>query len=138
MFGTSVGMSLRIILVAMGTMGELGGMKVFRNLLTIPNENGTGETIEPILTHPAFTLEHILSRGAASPEGFWYDQPRDEWVILLKGEAELRFESGESSLLHSGDSLVIPAHRRHRVERTSHDAIWLALHFQNADWDAPP
>ncbi len=120
---------LRIILVATGAMGETHGMEVFRNLLTIPNAPGVGETNEPVLTHPAFTLEHIISRGAASPEGFWYDQPRDEWVALLQGEAELRFESGESSLLHAGDSLVIPAHRRHRVERTSHDAVWLALHF---------
>jgi cupin 2 domain-containing protein len=112
-------------------------MEVVRNLLTIPNAPGVSETNEPMLTHPAFTLEHIVSRGAASPEGFWYDQPRDEWVALLQGEAELRFESGEPTLLRAGDSLVIPAHRRHRVECTSHDAVWVALHYQNAACCAP-
>ena len=118
-------------------MGEARGMEMFRNLLAIANPQGVGETNEPMLSHPAFTLEHIISRGAASPEGFWYDQPLDEWVALLQGVAELRFESGESSVLHAGDSLVIPAHRRHRVERTSHDAVWLALHFDNSAWCAP-
>ena len=76
-------------------------------------------------------------RHDASRWGMRYDQPRDEWVALLKGEAELRFDSGESRLLYAGDSLVIPAHRRHRVERTSHDAVWLALHFQNVDSHEP-
>ncbi len=128
---------MQIILVANAATGETCGMEVVRNLLTIPNAPGTGETNEPLFTHPAFTLEHIVSRGAASPEGFWYDQPRDEWVALLQGEAELRFDPGESCLLHAGDSLVIPAHRRHRVERTSHDAVWLALHFQNAACHQP-
>lgn len=87
------------------------------------------ETIADLIRHRAFTLEHIVSRGAASPEGFWYDQDRSEWVLLLSGDAELRFESGEIVTLTAGDPLLIPAHRRHRVERTSADAIWLALHF---------
>ena len=52
-------------------------------------------------------------------------------MLLLRGEAELCYESGESLTLYAGDSLVIPAHCRHRVERCSTDALWLALHYQN-------
>ena len=92
-----------------------------------PGPNGD-ETITTLIRNPAFTLEQIVSRGAASPDGFWYDQDRDEWVLLLRGEAELRFESGEIVSLTAGDPILIPAHRRHRVDRTSADAIWLALH----------
>lgn len=89
------------------------------------------ETITALIDHPAFTLEHIVSRGAASPEGFWYDQDRPEWVLLLHGEAALRFESGETRQLVAGEHLVIPAHCRHRVESCSPDALWLALHYQD-------
>jgi hypothetical protein len=32
--------------------------------------------------------------------------------------------------LVAGDSLLISAHLRHRVERTSLDALWLAVHFK--------
>lgn len=98
------------------------------NLFVPPAVSHGAETVTTLLRHPAFTLEHIVSRGAASPDGFWYDQDRDEWVLLLRGEAGLRFESGEIVSLTAGDPLLIPAHRRHRVERTSPDAVWLALH----------
>jgi cupin 2 domain-containing protein len=104
-------------------------MKVGANLFAPSAGNAGEETIDALVRHPAFTLEHIVSRGAASPDGFWYNQDRSEWVLLLCGDAELRFESGEVIHLTAGDPLLIQAHRRHRVERTSHDAVWLALHF---------
>lgn len=63
------------------------------NLLAPPARPHGEETIIPLIRNSAFTLEQIVSRGAASPAGFWYDQDRDEWVLLLRGEAELRFES---------------------------------------------
>jgi len=39
-----------------------------------------------------FCVERIVSQGHASPEGFWYDQDRNEWVIVLEGAAHIRFE----------------------------------------------
>ena len=100
--------------------------------LFVPPPGPPGEeTITALIWNPAFTLEQIVFRGAASPEGFWYDQDRDEWVLLLRGEADLRFESGEQVVLTAKDPLLIPAHRRHRVDRTSADAVWLALHFDD-------
>ena len=104
------------------------------NLLAPSSGIAGEEHIAVLMDHPAFTLEHIVSNGAASPDGFWYDQERAEWVMLLRGEAALRFESGEILQLGAGEHLVIPARCRHRVERCSPDALWLALHYQDKAW----
>jgi len=77
-------------------------------------------------------IERIISTGQASPPGFWYDQPDDEFVVLLTGAARLRFEAGDFNLdLAPGDWVEIPAHARHRVEWTQADppTVWLAIHF---------
>lgn len=77
-------------------------------------------------------IERIVSTGQSSPGDFWYDQAESEWVSVLKGEATLRFESGETVSLKPGDHVLIPAHRKHRVERTSpvEPTIWLAVFFR--------
>lgn len=75
-------------------------------------------------------IERILSHGHASPADFWYDQPQAEWVVVLKGAARLQFEDGTVEM-RPGDSVNIPAHRKHRVEWTTPDepTIWLAVHY---------
>ena len=61
-------------------------------------------------------VERIVSRGHASPPGFWYDQDRDEFVLLVSGAARLLFEDDPGPVeLRPGDYVTIPAHRRHRV-----------------------
>ena len=80
-------------------------------------------------------IERIVSHGHASPAGFWYDQDRAEWVVVLTGRARLRFEGDEQFVeLGPGDSLTIPAHRKHRVEWTTPDepTVWLAVHYAEA------
>ena len=92
----------------------------------------TREEITTLLSSPALRIERIVSRGQANPEGFWYDQPQDEWVIVLAGRAELAFEGdGTSMRMTPGDYLHIPAHRRHRVAWTdpAEATVWLAVHF---------
>ncbi len=83
-----------------------------------------------LISNDTVRLELIRSNAAASPENFWYDQAEDEWVALLQGQACLRFEN-EPSLhyMQTGDQLLIPVGRRHRVESTSggHGCLWLAL-----------
>ena len=77
-------------------------------------------------------IERIVSTGQASPEGFWYDQGEDEWVVVLQGEAKLIFqESGKRVHLRPGDHISIPAHARHRVEWTTpgEPTVWLAVFF---------
>ncbi len=74
-------------------------------------------------------IERIVSTGHSSPDGFWYDQDQHEWVCVLKGDASLEFDDGESVRMTTGDHVLIPPHRRHRVERTSSDepTVWLAV-----------
>jgi cupin 2 domain-containing protein len=65
-----------------------------------------------------------------TPTGEWLEQERDEWVVLLEGEAELGYEDGTRVRLGPGDSIVVPSGTRHRVEwtRTDPPCIWLAVH----------
>ncbi len=76
-------------------------------------------------------IERIVSQGNASPEGFWYDQPEHEWVLLLQGAARLRLED-QTVELKPGDFVNIPAHKKHRVEWTAPDeaTIWLAVWYE--------
>ncbi len=90
------------------------------------------ELLQTVLQAESVRIERIVSRGHASPEGFWYDQGQDEWVMVLVGAARLRFEGDENALeMRPGDSVNIPAHRRHRVEWTTPDepTVWLAVHY---------
>ena len=74
-------------------------------------------------------IERIVSEGQSTPPGFWYDQPWDEWVIIMKGGAELEFDSpATKETLREGDWILIPAHRRHRVRSTLPATLWLAVH----------
>ena len=78
-------------------------------------------------------IQRIVSTGHRSPDGFWYDQEEDEWVAVLRGEAELSFDDDDPAIhLRAGDHIHIPAHRRHRVEWTSADepTVWLAVFYR--------
>ena len=78
----------------------------------------------------AVKIERIVSQSHSSPTGFWYDQPEDEWVIVLRGHAMLEFEGGESIEMKEGNHLIIASHIEHRVSRTGPDTIWLAVHVK--------
>ena len=88
------------------------------------------EVFEPLAKGEAILIERIISRGQVTPPGEWYDQERDEWVVLLQGQASLRLEGQQTIDLGPGDALLLPAHCRHRVEATSIQppCIWLAVH----------
>lgn len=100
------------------------------NLFVIPILPLHEELVEPLVTERGISIERIISTGHSSPEGFWYDQKKDEWVALLQGEAWLSWENGKSLHMKSGDWVLIPAGERHRVDWTSEDppCIWLAVH----------
>ncbi|MEO1086349.1 MAG: cupin domain-containing protein [Acidobacteriota bacterium] len=92
------------------------------------------ERVDVLVQNGHLRIERIVSTGQASPPGFWYDQDEHEWVLLLSGEAALRFEHRESVLrLGPGDHVDIPAHERHRVEWTADDepTIWLAVFYKS-------
>jgi cupin 2 domain-containing protein len=101
-------------------------------------ENIPGELPEELIAVLAenenIRIERIVSDGQASPEGFWYDQEQNEWVLLISGSAVLTIEKdagSEQCELGPGDHLLIPARHRHRVESTSQTekTIWLAVFF---------
>lgn len=70
---------------------------------------------------------------------FWYDQPQNEWVIVLKGAARLQFEDGMVEM-KVGDFINIPAFKKHRVDWTTPDepTVWLGSSVTevrtNATW----
>lgn len=100
---------------------------------SIPDEI-PAEIFQVLLETKNFRLERIVSGGQATAPGEWYDQEAHEWVVLLTGAAGLRFEDEpEPRVLSPGDYLLIPAHRRHRVEWTDPDrpTVWLALHYHD-------
>ena len=92
-----------------------------------------GEVFENIIRNDRFKLERIVSSGHSTPEGQWYDQDTDEWVILLVGEAGLHFEGEKAPhTLKPGDYIHIPAHVKHRVAWTKENekTVWLAIHYK--------
>jgi len=101
------------------------------NLLACVPKHLSDELVEQLAGDGAVRIERIISYGHASPEGFWYDQERDEFVLLVSGAAELEFEH-YSEVLNAGDWLLIPAHCRHRVKWTAPDeaTVWLTVHAE--------
>jgi cupin 2 domain-containing protein len=92
----------------------------------------TDEHISTLLDAASIRIERIISHGHASPEDFWFDQEQHEWIVVLKGAARLRFEDWTIEM-KPGDSVNIPAHRKHRVEWTTPDeqTIWLVVHYED-------
>ena len=101
------------------------------NLLTGPIGSGPDELFATLLERPGIRIERIVSRGHSTPADAPYDQPWDEWLLLVEGAARLWIEGQDEVALDPGDHMLIPAHRRHRVTWTRPDAptIWLAVHF---------
>lgn len=105
------------------------------NLFSAIRADAPEEEIRELLMMPGARIERIVSTGQASPDGFWYDQEFDEWVVLLVGAARVSIQ-GEvpPRLLGAGDYLFIPAHTKHRIDWTDPDdaSIWLAIHLATA------
>jgi cupin 2 domain-containing protein len=101
------------------------------NIFKLPRHLGDAEIFEPLMTRKNITIERIISTGQTTENHRWYDQDRDEWVILLQGEAELTYPDEVSIRLRPGDYLFIPAHQKHAVTYTSTQppCIWLAVHI---------
>ena len=91
------------------------------------------EVFDSLVEANGVRIERIVSRGHASPESGWYDQNRDEWVMLLRGKAIIAFADKPSITLREGDYVIIKAHEEHRVEWTDPgvETIWLAVHYES-------
>jgi cupin 2 domain-containing protein len=102
------------------------------NLLRDLPPGGASEVIERLAGSGAVRVERIVSRGEASPDGFWYDQDEAEFVLVLSGAAQLRFADGEVMALGPGDWVDIAPHHRHRVDWTDPEqpTVWLVVFYQ--------
>jgi cupin 2 domain-containing protein len=107
-------------------------MAISHNLLSDIPAFLPHELAEPLVESGPLRIERIISRGHASPQDFWYDQPEDEWVVVVQGAARLQFED-KIIEMGPGDWINIPAHRRHRVEWTTPDGptIWLGVRYES-------
>jgi len=90
------------------------------------------ELFETLVQTGSVQIERIISKGHTSPEKGWYDQDRNEFVLLLKGAARLEFEDGRAVSMGPGDCLEITAHVKHRVVWTDEEGetVWLAVHYE--------
>jgi len=103
-------------------------MEQFNFLENIPKES-KDELFERILDKKDIKIERIVSYGQTSSEDFWYDQDQDEFVVVLKGKAKIKFDTREIIELQEGSSLYIKAHEKHQVIYTANPTIWLAVFF---------
>ena len=100
-------------------------------LRDLPTGAETAERFEDLLSRPGVRIERIVSAGQSTPPGEWMDQAWDEWVLLVAGRAGLTLEGDPPLTLSPGDHLLIPAHRRHRVDFTETPTVWLAVHLDS-------
>jgi cupin 2 domain-containing protein len=103
------------------------------NIFSLSNSVSSPEELfTELFKNENCVIEKIISTGQSTAEGEWLESEKDEWVILLQGNSELKFYDGTSKAMKAGDYLLIPAKTKHRVERTSKNppCIWLAIHIK--------
>ena len=84
--------------------------------------------MDTLMTRGNLTIERIVSSAAITPRE--YLQAQDEWVVLLRGDANLEV-AGASVELKAGDYVFLPAGVPHTVQRASAGALWLAVHHSS-------
>lgn len=102
------------------------------NLLASLPEKLDSEVFEEIVRSSTVRIERIVSNGHQTPDGKWYDQDENEWVMVVKGAASLEFEDGSKINLSAGDYVNLPAHAKHRVTWTAPNevTVWLAVFYR--------
>jgi len=102
-----------------------------KNILSNIPHDLREELFETLVATEGVKIERIISKGHTSPAGEWYDQQRNEFVLVLKGAGKLEFEDGRVVSMEAGDWLEIPARVKHRVIWTdqAHETLWLAVHW---------
>lgn len=102
----------------------------------LPSAPQADELFDILLESRGLRVERIVSTGQVTPDGEWYDQASDEFVLVVSGAARLFIEGeDEDRSLAPGDWLLLPAHCRHRVTWTqdSPPTVWLAIHYEGSD-----
>ena len=98
------------------------------NLFHPNTDDKSSEQFDTLLKTQNLQIEKITSHGQTSDQ--WYEQDRDEWVVLIEGEGRLLFNDDSEVVLKKGEHLYIPKMKKHKVIYTSSPAIWLAIYFK--------
>lgn len=101
------------------------------NFFEIENLGHNEESFFSLFENQAIKIERIVSRAQASEEGFYYDQEDGEWLLVLEGEAEIGYPDKTVTRLKKGDTLYLPPHQLHRVNKTTNPTLWLAVFIKN-------
>lgn len=101
------------------------------NIFTNLPDNGAEEQFVDLLKRDGIRIERIVSNGHTAPAEGWFDQRENEWVIVLAGFGVIEFECGRTVTLTTGEHLLIQAHEKHKVTKTSpvEPTIWLAVFY---------
>lgn len=91
------------------------------------------EIFDKLFDNDKVVIERIISPSMPNGDKIWYDQESEEIVFLLKGNAKIEFENGNTKILNEGDYLTLKSHEKHRVAYTSGKpkCIWLAIHIKD-------
>jgi cupin 2 domain-containing protein len=87
------------------------------------------EKSDVLLCHRNLVIERIVSSAHLAEKSFV--QPQDEWVLLVRGEAELDI-AGEAVTLKAGDHVFLPSGTIHTLKSASEGALWLAVHLHES------
>jgi len=98
------------------------------NIFDIPPPK-EGEIFDILYKQKEIEITHIVS-SSKLPDKL-YDQDRDEFVLLLEGEAALEIE-GDRKRLKKGDYLFIKARTKHRILQCADGTRWLAVYMKNS------
>jgi cupin 2 domain-containing protein len=94
------------------------------NIYALQNPKPDFETFATLYQNKTIKIEAI--RSHLLQPGKIYDQEQDEWVVLIRGNAQLRVEDKVVGL-KEGESIFLPKHTLHQVLSTSIDALWLGV-----------
>ena len=99
---------------------------IFENIIIDKDK----EQFFDLLKNDNIKIEKIVSNGQSSPINLWYSQEKNEFVLILKGNAILEYEDKDIEL-KEGDYINIKAFTKHRVKYTNKDepTIWLAVFY---------
>lgn len=94
------------------------------NIYTLENPQPDFESFATLYENKNIKIEAI--RSHLLQPGKVYNQEQDEWVVLIRGNAQLKVDE-KVIQLREGDSVFLPRHTPHQVLSTSNDALWLGV-----------
>lgn len=88
-----------------------------------------------ILHSKTVKIEKIVSNGQQTHEDYWYNQDKNEFVLILDGFAKLQIKENniiKEIELNKGDYIDIKANVEHRVSYTctNNPTVWLAVFYE--------